>query len=131
MLSQQIPDAAPPAEGLPAREPSGAPGPAVPAYDQQYIEALAQRLIPRLMPDILYRLRTVEPIKERNRAFGMSLALAIVSIVMLIPLTGIVFSSVPALGGGLTAALTGIGVIGLVMFLINVLFNYLLFHENR
>lgn len=130
MVSPQTPHTAPPAEGLPAREPSFTPRPAVPAYDQQYIEALAQRLMSRLMPDILYQLRTVEPIKERNRAFGMSLALAIVSIVMLIPLTGIVFSSIPTLGGSFTAALIGIGVIGLVMILINVLFDYLLFHGN-
>ena len=131
MVSPQTPSTAPPAETLPARDPSVAPRPAVPAYDQQYIEALAQRLMPRLIPDILYQLRTVEPIKARNRAFGMSLALAIVSIVMLIPLTGIVLSSVATLGGGITAALIGIGVIGLVMILINMLFNYLLFHENQ
>jgi hypothetical protein len=97
----------------------------------QYIEALAGRLMPRLMPEILYQLREVEPARERNRAFGMSLALAIVSIVLLIPLTAIVLGTVSTLGGGIIAALVGIGVIGIVMVLINALFNYLLFHEPR
>ena len=97
-------------------------------YNQQFIESLAQRLMPRLMPEILYHLRTVEPAKSRDKAFGMSLALAIVSIALLIPLTAIVLGAVTTLGGGITAALIGIGVIGLVMVLINVLFNYMLFN---
>ena len=111
-------------------QPPAAPRQAVPPYDMQYIEALAQRLMPRLMPEILYQLRNDEPSRQRNRAFGMSLALAIVSIVMLIPLTGIVLGTVTSLGGGMVAALIGFGVIALVMVLINVLFNYLLFHEK-
>ncbi len=127
MLSQQTPNTTPPAENMPtpvaARQ-------AVPTYDMQYIEALAQRLMPRLMPEILYQLRNVEPARERNRAFGMSLALAIVSIALLIPLTAIILGTVSTLGGGITAALIGISVIGLVMILINVLFNYMLFHER-
>jgi hypothetical protein len=130
MLSQQTPNTAPPSENMPAVHSPAAPQQAFPTYDTQYIEALAQRLMPRLMPEILYQLRTVEPARERNRAFGMSLALAIVSIVLLIPLTGIVLGTVSTLGGGITAALIGIGVIGLVMILINVLFNYMLFHER-
>ncbi len=125
MLSQQTPNTTPPAENMPtpvaARQ-------AVPTYDMQYIEALAQRLMPRLMPEILYQLRNVEPARERNRAFGMSLA--IVSIALLIPLTAIILGTVSTLGGGITAALIGISVIGLVMILINVLFNYMLFHEK-
>ena len=86
--------------------------------------------MPRLMPEILYQLRNVEPARERNRAFGMSLALAIMSIVLLIPLTGIVLGTVSTLGGGITAALVGIGVIGIVMVLINVLFNFMLYRER-
>jgi len=39
-----------------------------------------------------------------------------------------VLGAVTTLGGGMTAALIGIGVIGLVMVLINVLFNYMLFN---
>ena len=130
MLSQQTPYTAPPVENMPAMQPPAAPHQAVPTYDMQYLEALAQRLMPRLMPEILYQLRTVEPARERNRAFGMSLALAIVSIALLIPLTAIVLGIVSTLGGGITAALIGIGMIGLVLILINVLFNYTLFHER-
>jgi hypothetical protein len=114
---------------MPAMQPPAAPRQDVPAYDMQYIEALASRLMPRLMPEILYQLRNVEPARERNRAFGMSLA--IVSIALLIPLTGVVLGTVSTLGGGITASLIGIGVIGLVMVLINVLFNYMLFHARR
>jgi hypothetical protein len=131
MLSQQTPYTAPPAESMLTMQPPAAPHQAVPTYDMQYIEALAQRLMPRLMPEILYQLRNVEPARERNRAFGMSLALAIVSITLLIPLIGIVLGTVSTLGGGITAALIGMGVIGFVIILINVLFNYLLFHERR
>jgi hypothetical protein len=112
-------------------QPPAAPHQAVPTYDMQYIEALAQRLMPLLMPEIQYQLRAAEPARERNKAFGMSLALAIVSIALLIPLTAIMLGTVSTLGGGITVALIGISVIGLVMILINVLFNYMLFHERR
>jgi len=131
MLSQQTLNTTPPEENIPMMQPPAAPRQAVPQYDAQYIEVLAQRLMPRLMPEILYNLRNVEPARERNRAFGMSLALAIVSIALLIPLTAIVLGIVSTLGGGITAALIGISVIGLVLILINVLFNYTLFHERR
>lgn len=131
MLSQQLPETAPSVGSTPAMQQPAPPRPAVPIYDMQYIEALAQRLMPRLMPEILHQLRIVEPARQRNRAFGMSLALAIVSIVMLVPLAGIVLGTVSTLGGGMTAALVGFGVISLVMLLINGLFDYLLFHENR
>ncbi len=130
MLSQQTPYTTPPVESMPAMQPPAAPHQAVPTYDMQYIEALAQHLMPRLMPEILYQLRNVEPARERNRAFGMSLALAIVSIALLIPLTAIILGTVSTLGGGITAALIGISVIGLVMLLINVLFNFMLFRER-
>ena len=99
-----------------------------PEYNEQFIETLAQRLMPRLMPEIMYHLRTVEPMKERNRAYGMSLALAIVSLALMIPLTSIVLGGlVTAAGGGIGPALIGISIVGVVMVLINVLFNYMLF----
>jgi|SRR5947209_5099192 len=131
MLTQQTPYTPPPFENAPAMQPPAAPRQVVPPYDTQYTEALAQRLMPRLMPEILYQLREVEPERQRNRAFGMSLALAIVSIALLIPLTAIVLGIVSTLGGGISAALIGVGVIGVVLVLINVLFNYTLFHVNR
>jgi hypothetical protein len=101
-----------------------------PEYNEQFIETLARRLMPRLMPEILYNLRVMDPARARNRAFGMSLALAIVSLALLIPLTAIVLGIVTTLGGGITAALIGIATIGLVMVLINVLFNNALFHDK-
>ena len=129
MLTQQTPYT-PPIENTPAMQPTTAPQRVVPPYDLQYIDALAGRLMPRLMPEIQYQLRNYGPARERSRAFGMSLALAIVSIVMLVPLTGIVLGIVSTLGGGITAATIGISIVGVVLLLINVLFNYLLFHEK-
>ncbi len=128
MSSQQTPCTTPPIENRPPMPPPVAQLQAGPEYNEQFIETLAQRLMPRLMPEIMYHLRTVEPARSRDKAFGMSLALAIVSLALLIPLTAIVLGAVTTLGGGMTAALIGIGVIGLVMVLINVLFNYMLFN---
>jgi hypothetical protein len=80
------------------------------------------------MPEIIYHLRTVEPERSRTRAFGMSLALAIVSLALMIPLIAIVLGVLTTIaGGGIVPALIGISVIGLVMVLINILFNYMLF----
>ena len=132
MISQQTPYTVPPIEERPPTPvPPAAPRQAVPEYNEQYIELLAQRLIPRLMPEILYHLRAVDPARERNRAFGMSLALAIVSVALLIPLTAIVLGIVSTLGGGITAALVGVSIIGVIIVLLNVLFNYLLFSVKR
>lgn len=131
MLSQQTPYTVPPIEERPPMPVPSSARQAVPEYNEQYTELLAQRLMPRLMPEILYHLRAVDPARERNRAFGMSLALAIVSIALLIPLTAIMLGIVDTLGGGITAALVGISVIGVIIVLLNVLFNYLLFSVKR
>jgi hypothetical protein len=131
MISQQTPYTVPPIEERPPMPVPPVARQAVPEYNEQYTELLAQRLMPRLMPEILYHLRAVDPARERNRAFGMSLALAIVSIALLIPLTAIVLGIVSTLGGGITAALVGISMIGVIIVLLNVLFNYLLFSVKR
>ena len=131
MKSQQTPYTVPPIEERPSIPVPPAARQAISEYSDQYVEALAQRLMPRLMPEILYHLRAVDPARERNRAFGMSLALAIVSIALLIPLTAIVLGIVSTLGGGITAALVGISIIGVIIVLLNVLFNYLLFSVKR
>ena len=89
-----------------------------PEYNEQVIESLAQRLMPRLMPEILYNLRTVEPIRSRSRGYGMSLALAIVSLALMIPLTAIVLGIMTTtVGGGIGPALLGISIVGFVMVL--------------
>src|SRR5438093_482547 len=73
-----------------------------PEYNEQFIETLAQRLMPRLMPEILYNLRTVEPMRSRSKGYGMSLALAIVSLALMIPLTAIVLGiRTTTVGGGI------------------------------
>lgn len=128
MLSQNTPYTTPPVENRPEMQPPLAHQQASPEYNQQFIESLAQRLMPRLMPEILYNLRMVEPERARNRPFGMSLALAIVSIGVMIPLTAIVLGILTTVtGGGIGPALIGLSLVGLVMVLINILFNYVLF----
>jgi hypothetical protein len=99
-----------------------------PEFNEQFIEALAQRLVPRLMPEMLYHLRAAVPLPKRDNPFGMSLALAIVSLVLLIPLVAIVLGELAVLGIG--ATLIGIGVVCLAMVLINVTFNMLLFRTK-
>lgn len=125
-MSQQTPYTIPPVENRSDMQQSAVQQQINPEYNEQFIETLAQRL----MPEILYNVRVMDPARARNRAFGMSLALAIVSLALLIPLTAIVLGIVTTLGGGITAALIGIATIGLVMVLINVLFNNALFHDK-
>lgn len=60
--------------------------------------------------------------------FGMSLALAIVSLVLMIPLIAIVLGDLTFLG--IVPTLIGIGVVCLAMVLINVMFNILLFNTK-
>ena len=91
---------------------------------------LTQRLMPRLMPQILYELQNVEPIRARNRAFGMSLALAIVSLALIIPMTVLVLGLLTTMGAGFVSALIALSVIGLVVVLVNAFFNYALFHDR-
>ena len=71
-----------------------------PEFNESFIEALAQRLMPRLMPEILYHVRAAVPPPKRDNPFGMSLALAIVSLVLMIPLIAIVLGDLTFLGIG-------------------------------
>lgn len=129
MLPQQPSNMASPVERAPEMMPPVAPR--IPEYNDQFIETLAQRLMPRFMPEIQYRLRIADPARARNRALGMSLALAIVSLALMIPLTAIVLGVLTtALGGGIVPGLVGISIVGLVMVLINITFNYLLFNAR-
>lgn len=133
MVSPQIPytNMTPPIEDRPYTSvPPVAPRQAVPEYNEQFIEALAQRLMPRLMPEILYHVRNEDPARVRSRHFDMSLSLAIVSIVMMVPLTAIMPGIADTLGGGIAVVLIGVSVIGVVLVLINALFNYMLFHAK-
>lgn len=129
MLPQQTPYT-PPVEMKPEMHtPPIAPPQAGPEYNEQFIETLAQRLMPRLMPEILYYVRTAQPVRSHSRPYGMCLALAIVTLALMIPLTVIVLGVLTTTaGGGIVPALIGISVIGLVLLLINLLFNYVLFN---
>ncbi len=121
----------PPAEMRPEMQPSVSQRPIGPEYNDQFIESLAQRLMPRLMPEIMYNLRSLDPTRAHNRAIGLSFALAIVSIGVMIPLTAIILGVLAsAVGGGIGPALIGIGIVGLVIVAINVLYNYWLFNEK-
>ena len=57
---------------------------------------------------------------------GQRLALAIVSVVMLVPLSGIIFGTALGAGGGLSllGGLIGLGLICLTIMVINIAFNY-------
>jgi len=115
MLPQQTPYTASPNEVRPEMQPPA-----------------AQRLMPRLMPEIMYNLRSVEPERAHNKAFGMSLALAIVSVVVMIPLTAIVVGVLAtSIEGGIVPALIGLGIVGLVVLIINVWYNYVLFFAKK
>ena len=132
MMSQQTSYTAPPGEIRPEMQPPIAQRPVGPEYNEQFIETLAQRLMPRLMPEIMYNLRSVEPERLRSKALGMSLAFAIVSVVMMIPLTAIILGGLgtTVVGGGIGPALVGLAIVSLVILVINVMYNYWLFNAK-
>jgi hypothetical protein len=68
------------------------------------------------------------PTPKRDKPFGMSLALAIVSLALMIPLNAIILGDLAFLG--VVPALIGIGVVCFAMVLINVMFNILLFNTK-
>jgi hypothetical protein len=132
MLPQQTPYTTPPNEVRPEVQPPVAQRQVGPEYNEQFIETLAQRLMSRLMPEIMHNLSPVEPERSRNRAFGMSLALAIVSVVLMVPLTAIIVGTLgTAAAGGIVPALIGLAIVGLVVLLINVWYNYVLFFSKK
>lgn len=57
---------------------------------------------------------------------GQRLALAIVSVVMLVPLSGIIFGTIAGAGGGfaLLGGLIGLGLVCLTIMVINFTFNF-------
>ncbi len=64
---------------------------------------------------------------NRTLSAGQRLALAIVSVVMLVPLSGIIFGTAIGAGGGgfaLLGGLIGLGLICLTIMVINIVFNY-------
>ncbi len=83
-------------------------------YTDQYMEAIAQRLAPRLMAMLRNQASVPSP--------GQRLALAIVSIALMIPLIAIVTNNA-ILAMGLTAWLIVVGLICVTVMVVNIVFN--------
>jgi hypothetical protein len=90
------------------------------AYDDDFIDGLAQRLSQRMTQRSQGK---VQPDSRRGGKGGISagqrLALAIVSVCVLIPITAIALS----VGGGGLASLLALGAVCLTLFLVNAVFN--------
>ncbi len=68
-----------------------------------------------------------QPSRLHVRAFAIEAFVIIVSMVMMVTMVGILLSSSVLTALGLTGALIGIGIAGLVLLCINVVFGYMLF----
>lgn len=100
----------------PPPPPQYSQGPQSSAYDDEYVDLLAQRISQRMAQGPRGKIR---PTGTRDRvSAGMRLALAIVSVVMLIPLAAILMAGV----GGI-AGLISFGAACVAIFLINAVFN--------
>lgn len=126
MVSPQQVNTTPPREHEPGFPAYPSPQQVAPMHDSDSFEALVQRLMSRMMPEILYQVRATELTGARRSGVGTSLALAIVSVVLLLPAIGILLNIATVLGGGITTVLVGMSIVGATMVLINVLFNYML-----
>jgi hypothetical protein len=84
-------------------------------YNEQYMEALAQRLAPRLT----VMLKNLSPMPTA----GQRLALAIVSLALLIPLVSIVLGSAPVMATGILGWLIAVGLICVTIMVVNIVFN--------
>ncbi len=84
-------------------------------FSEQFMEAMAQRLVPRLV----YLLRNQAPIPTP----GQRLALAIVSLALMIPLIAIVTGSTPIMATGLIGWLMAVGLICVTVMVVNIVFN--------
>lgn len=110
----------PSAQAQPERSmPRVAPAPLMPdqVYNDQFIEALVARLTPRLV----YELRVQH--SGPNRVFGYRLALAMVSMALLIPLIAIALGAAQQFNAGFFEWLIAVGVICFTVLLINVGFD--------
>jgi hypothetical protein len=133
MLQQQTPNTMPQSEIKPDVQPPAVMQPQVgPVYNDQFLDTLTQRLMPRLTQQ-LHLVNT--------RAYGMSLALAIVSLVLMTVLvamflfvgSGVDVTGVVTVGTGMGIAerMIGIGIVCLTVLLINLIFNFVVFREKH
>jgi hypothetical protein len=93
------------------------PGPQSSAYDDEYVDSLAQRLSQRMAQGPQGKIQAAPRGGDRVSA-GMRLALAIVSISVLVPLAAILMGGV----GGI-AGLISFGAACVAIFLINAVFS--------
>ena len=101
----------------PPSSPQYSQGPQGSVYDDEYVDALAQRLSQRMAQGPQGKIRPAGGVKDRASA-GMRLALAIVSISILVPLAAILMGGV-----GVLAGLIAFGAACLAIFLTNAVFN--------
>ena len=105
---------------------------ATPPYHEAFIDTLAQRLSAPVSQQV---------VATRTKLVGMSLALALVSLVALVSLTYLFLSMGAAgisaagvqLGSGLSSAqqMLGIGITSLAVVLVNAVFDFVVFKERR
>ena len=98
-----------------APPPQYSQGPQSSAYDDEYVDSLAQRLSQRMAQGPQGKIR---PGRGDKISAGMRLALAIVSIAVLVPLAAILMGGV----GG-SAGLIAFGAACIAIFLINAVFS--------
>ncbi len=84
-------------------------------YTDQYMEAMAQRIASRLMVMLKNQSSVPSP--------GQRLALAIVSLALLIPLISIVLGSYQVMAAGYAAWLITLGLICVTIMVVNIVFN--------
>lgn len=87
-------------------------------YDDNFIEALAQRIAQRSAPGSLGKLSTPA---ENMRLAGMRLALAIVSVAILVPISIVLMTTTTG-----PASLLALGMVCATVVLVNLVFNGLL-----
>jgi hypothetical protein len=99
-----------------APPPQYGPGPQGSAYDDEFVDSLAQRLSQRMAQGPQGK---IQPgVRGDHVSAGMRLALAIVSIVVLIPLAAILMGAVSGITG-----LISFGAVCMAIFLINAVFS--------
>lgn len=115
-------------EGVPPQHPGDnwhapEPPPAGAMYDDSFMDAFAQRLSQRMAQGPGGKIHSSLQFRPRERASaGQRLALAIVSVVMLVPLTGIVVGLV-SVSQLWIVGLMALGAICLTLIIINAIFN--------
>ena len=94
-----------------------------PMYDDAFMDSFAQRLSQRMAQGPQGKIYPQGNRKDRATA-GQRLALAIVSVAMLVPIGGVITGIVGAAGGAWFVGIIAFGIAAMTIFLINAVFNY-------